>query len=186
MVGREKNEVELTAQQEMFCSQYLISNSIHLASLCSGYPLPIHPGNSYFVYFLCEPETNAIFYVGKGKGKRPYHHLKAAKSVKCINIKKRQAIRNIHAEGNQVDIRYFAIDLTEKDAFCIEKLVIKRVGRANLTNIASGFNYQTAADRASYQLSRIKKLSVICAEERSAYDIEMYLRIVAEYKKMAA
>lgn len=37
--------------------------------------------NIYFVYALIDPRDGSIFYIGKGKGIRPYRHLEEAKRV---------------------------------------------------------------------------------------------------------
>lgn len=182
----EEKEIKLTPKQEAFCREYLNNLHVHLASVLSGCPLLISSGDSYFVYFLCDPIDHTIFYIGKGKGKRPYHHINESFKSKGFNVKKNQAIRNIHSAGREVEIFYIATNVSEKTAYAIERALIKRIGRANLTNISSGYNFQTDADRAKYQLGRIKKLSVFCAENRKPGDIELYLMIVSGFMKIAA
>jgi hypothetical protein len=183
----EGEEIRLTGKQEFFCSHYVTCFSAHMASLLSGYKLQTEPGKSYFVYLLCNPESSSIFYVGKGKGKRPFHHAREKKHTGArINVKKHEAIDKIVKSGAEIQILYFAIDLKEKDAYRIEKLLIKRIGRQHLTNILSGFNKQTDADRARFMLNRVKKLSVFCAEDRKPEDVDLYFRIVSELKKIAA
>lgn len=182
----EEKEIKLTAKQERFCEEYLMHQNIGLASMLSKHILQNTPEDGYFVYFLADPDSSTVFYVGKGKGRRPYNHLTDSATTKGANVKKREIIRRIHAVGNQVDIFYFATGLTEKAAYFTEKAVIKKIGRTNLTNISGGTNKQTEADRARLILSRVKKLSTFCAENRPPDQVELYLKIVRELKMMAA
>ncbi|MHA1675907.1 MAG: LEM-3-like GIY-YIG domain-containing protein [Candidatus Njordarchaeales archaeon] len=88
--------------------------------------------DNYYVYVYIDPRNYEEFYYGKGKGNRKSSHLKDqsdSEKVKRINA--------IKKEGLEPIIKVIARDLSEKEAFLIEKTLIWKLGR-NLTNIASG------------------------------------------------
>jgi LEM3-like protein len=90
----------------------------------------------YYVYELIDPRTEAVFYVGKGKGSRIHaHELEARKgrvSRKC------DAIRDIEAGGFSVTKRTVQTFANEQDAYDFEAGLITRYGLANLTNVNPG------------------------------------------------
>lgn len=93
--------------------------------------------NIYFVYALIDPRDGSIFYIGKGKGDRPYRHLSEAKSGISCNPYKIRKINNILKAGYDCyEIKYLHKNLTEKEAFELE---IKEIAsHDNLTNISLG------------------------------------------------
>lgn len=93
--------------------------------------------NIYFVYALIDPRDGSIFYIGKGKGNRPYRHLSEAKSGISCNPYKIRKINNILKAGYDCyEIKYLHKNLTEKEAFELE---IKEIAsHDNLTNISLG------------------------------------------------
>lgn len=98
--------------------------------------------NNYYVYGLIDPRTNSIFYIGKGKNKRIYQHLKEKPDL-FSNIEKLNKINEIQESGFDVDFIYITTDLSEEIAFFIEKTIIYRLGRkifgeGELTNIVPG------------------------------------------------
>lgn len=52
----------------------------------------------YFVYSLVDPETNLPFYIGKGTGDRPKHHLYETKE-NTSNYLKWCKIQSIRSKG---------------------------------------------------------------------------------------
>lgn len=98
--------------------------------------------NEYFVYALVDPRDGSIFYIGKGKNKRPYKHLTEAlryknNTEKSINPYKTRKILNILDAGfDSYGIMYLHKDLTEQDAFNLEIEEINNY--SNLTNISKG------------------------------------------------
>lgn len=93
--------------------------------------------NIYFVYALIDPRDGSIFYIGKGKGDRPYRHLSEAKSGISCNPYKIRKINNILKAGYDCyEIKYLHENLSEKEAFELE---IKEIAsHDNLTNISLG------------------------------------------------
>ncbi len=86
----------------------------------------------YYVYVYIDPRNYEEFYYGKGKGNRKESHLKDDS-----DSEKAQRIKAIQKEGLHPIIRVIAKDLTEREAFLIEKTLIWKLGR-NLTNKSSG------------------------------------------------
>lgn len=88
--------------------------------------------NEYYVYVYIDPRNFEDFYYGKGKGNRKEAHLKDDS-----DSEKSQRIKAIKKEGLEPMIRVIAKDLTEREAFLIEKTLIWKLGRT-LTNKSSG------------------------------------------------
>jgi uncharacterized protein len=86
----------------------------------------------YYVYVYIDPRNFQDFYYGKGKGNRKEAHLKDDS-----DSEKTQTIRAIQKLGLEPIIRVIAKDLTEREAFLIEKTLIWKLGKT-LTNKSSG------------------------------------------------
>jgi len=91
----------------------------------------------YYVYLLIDPQTNNVFYVGKGAGNRIFAHLANALSSPTENDKI-DKIRSIQAKGLQVKHVIHRHGLTEKEAFEVEASLIDFIGIEDLTNIVQG------------------------------------------------
>jgi hypothetical protein len=91
----------------------------------------------YYVYLLTDPETNRVFYVGKGNGNRIFAHLAQALSAPTESDKL-DKIRAIQAKGLQVKHTIHRHGLTEKEAFEVEASLIDFIGIDDLTNIVHG------------------------------------------------
>ena len=88
--------------------------------------------DSYYVYVYIDPRDYSEFYYGKGKGNRKDAHLTDnSDSVKA------RIIKEIKADGQEPIIRVIAKDLTESEAFLVEKTLIWKLGRT-LSNVSSG------------------------------------------------
>ena len=88
--------------------------------------------NQYYVYVYIDPRNLEEFYYGKGKGKRKEAHL-----WDDNDSEKAKRIKAIKKEGLLPIIKVIAKDLTEREAFLIEKTLIWKLGK-NLTNQSSG------------------------------------------------
>jgi len=86
----------------------------------------------YYVYVYIDPRNFEEFYYGIGKGNRKDAHLKDDS-----DSDKAKRIKEIYRAGLLPIIKVIAKDLTEKEAFLIEKTLIWKLGK-NLTNTSSG------------------------------------------------
>jgi len=91
----------------------------------------------YYVYFLQDPRTDEIFYVGKGAKDRVFQHLKCAIETDG-ETEKLDRIRDIARSGH--DVKHFILrhGLTEPVAFEVEAAVIDFIGVNKLSNIQGG------------------------------------------------
>lgn len=89
--------------------------------------------NNYYVYVYIDPRNFEDFYYGKGIGSRKYAHL----SDKNDDSEKVKRIKAIQKENLEPIIRIIAKDLTEHEAFLVEKTLLWKLGK-NLTNKATG------------------------------------------------
>ena len=90
--------------------------------------------SNYYVYVYIDPRNFEEFYYGKGTGDRKYAHL----SDDNDSDEKASRIKEIRADGLEPIIKVIARNLTEHDAFLIEKTLIWKLGR-QLTNVSSGY-----------------------------------------------
>ena len=88
--------------------------------------------NDYYVYVYIDPRNFEEFYYGKGKGNRKDAHLSDDS-----DSEKAKRIREIKNAGLKPIIRVIVRDLTEKEAFLIEKTLIWKLGKT-LTNKSTG------------------------------------------------
>jgi len=86
----------------------------------------------YYVYVYIDPRNFEEFYYGKGKGSRKETHLSDDSDSEKAN-----RIKAIHKAGLKPIIKVIAKDLTERDAFLIEKTLLWKLGRL-LSNKSSG------------------------------------------------
>jgi len=88
--------------------------------------------NDYYVYVYIDPRNFEEFYYGKGKGSRKNAHL-----TENSDTEKSRRIKAIHKEGLEPVVRVIAKNLSEHDAFLVEKTLLWKLGK-QLTNISSG------------------------------------------------
>jgi hypothetical protein len=88
--------------------------------------------SNYYVYAYFDPRNYEMFYVGKGKDSRKNAH----HPNKAGTAKERQ-IHEIERAGQKPLIRIIATNLTDEQAYLVEKALIWRSGKS-LTNLNSG------------------------------------------------
>ena len=96
------------------------------------------PRQKYYVYYLVDPRSGDVFYVGKGCGDRIKHHERDARNLRFANTEKEQTIHDIwdaKLSVGKVIVRRFS---NEADALAFERMEIARIGYKNLTNISNG------------------------------------------------
>ena len=70
--------------------------------------------NDFYVYEWFNTETNEVFYVGKGRGKR------------YLDKKHRNKLFLDYIESNKVSVRKIKENLTEEEAFCFEEKITEK------------------------------------------------------------
>lgn len=80
----------------------------------------------FYVYAHIRLDTNKVFYVGKGKGKRAFS--KSSRNKYWHNITRK----------TKYSVEIIATNLTEKDAFDLEQKTIMNIGMDNLCNMTVG------------------------------------------------
>lgn len=91
----------------------------------------------WYVYMLCDPDTEEPFYIGKGSGNRMHYHERVLNNRSDVNTAKKEAIRKILAQGKQVLKKKVAEFDDQSEAYAYEVALIKQY-RDQLTNIKPG------------------------------------------------
>lgn len=118
----------------------------------------------YYVYILRDPRDNQIFYVGKGANNRVFAHVQDAHST-IIENARLDRIRDIHAQGQKVDIIIHRHGLTEKEALEVESALIDLLGLPNLSNLVAGHN--------AYERGKMTTSEVIAQYDAPAISIDV-------------
>lgn len=115
----------------------------------------------FYVYFLVDPRTGEIFYVGKGKGSRMSCHVAVVRAGRTDNPAKCDRIREIMACGLQVEEVKFGSYGSEALAYSVERGLIASLKEYGLTNIANGgvSAEEVAKLRIQSMKSRLKSFS---------------------------
>jgi NUMOD3 motif len=127
--------------------------------------------NIYYTYHLIDPETNKIFYVGKGKGQRAYIHLTRALhwretgiSVPGANFHLYNKLLKIYSKGLNPIYAFVLTDVIEKEALAREIEDISKIGLSNLCNLTFGGEGETRSPESLEKLSQ--SLQKLYASER--------------------
>lgn len=91
------------------------------------------PEKKWYVYLLCDPDTEKPFYVGKGTGDRMYQHERNVDFLLDGNATKKLTIQRILVQGKQVLKKKIAEFDDEQNALVYEWAMINLYG-ASLTN----------------------------------------------------
>jgi hypothetical protein len=93
----------------------------------------------YYVYIYSHPETNEVFYIGKGKGNRVFSHLK--EQSECPKI---EYIEHLKNQGLKPKIEILIHGLEDEEiALKVESSIIDLIGIKNLTNKQIGYKSAT-------------------------------------------
>jgi len=93
----------------------------------------------FYVYIYSHPKTNEIFYVGKGKGNRVFHHLddkSESDKAKYISELRKNGLKP------NIEILIHGIE-DENTALRVEASIIDLLGIKNLSNKQSGYKSST-------------------------------------------
>jgi hypothetical protein len=133
----------------------------------------------YYVYFLRDPRSEQVFYVGKGKGNRLFDHVACAIDAPTESDKL-VLIRDIHATGKEVEHFILRHGMDEDTAFEVEAAVIDFVGLNALANVQGGhystdFGIKTVDEVvAMYQAAQLAtNLPLILLNIGKLYDRQM-------------
>jgi hypothetical protein len=121
----------------MLCPATTSENTQKFMSEIKEFSASVIERLGYYVYLLSDPETNSVFYVGKGIGNRIFAHLNQA-IASPLESDRLDRIRLIQSKGLQVEHTIIRHGLSEKEAFEIEASLIDFIGLKGLTNIVGG------------------------------------------------
>lgn len=117
----------LTEKQRIFCHEYLLNYSFKSAIKESNLSLISKP-NKFYVYFLINPLTDRIFYIGKGLGSRYKSHLKNyKKDLETGNFLKASTIQTILSNNKKPIEFIFCKNLSEQNALGLEYTLINNI-----------------------------------------------------------
>ena len=88
--------------------------------------------SNFYVYAYLDPDDYDMLYVGKGQGRRKYAHLPNKTGTWT-----ERRIHEIKRAGKEPLIKTVAVNLTEEQAFLVEKALIWSL-RKSLTNMSGG------------------------------------------------
>lgn len=99
------------------------------------FPKSIFKDLKFYVYIYSDPDTNEIFYVGKGKENRVFSHLNDENKNE-----KTEKIKEISNKGKKPKIEILVHGIEEKTALKVESAIIDLVGKEKLTNKVLGLD----------------------------------------------
>lgn len=116
---------------------------------------PTYAQKRWYVYMLCDPDTEVPFYIGKGTGDRIDDHERFVNSGwHAMNEEKNRVIRRILAEGKRVLKKIVAEFDVEGDAYAYEHALINSF-HGQLTNMHPG-----GGGKYTQSVKEIKETSV--------------------------
>ena len=135
----------LSLAHEQFCQAIASGKPILDALDGSGIALrTCKDAKGFYVYVLVDPRNASVFYVGKGKNKRARAHFDEWRLGTVVNGAKSQRIKEIAAAKMRPCALLIEDGLNEDRAFEIERLMIYKIGRKNLTNAVKGQRSEAA------------------------------------------
>jgi NUMOD3 motif len=115
---------------------------------------PLTGGGKYYVYEHWRLDINECFYVGKGHGDRAYKKQKRNKLHVAI-------VDKLAREGSAYDVRIAVLNLSEEDAFRIERerIAFWRNDGADLANLTSGGQGQSGYSPTAETRRKLSELN---------------------------
>jgi hypothetical protein len=108
----------------------------------------------HYVYLYIDPETEEVFYVGKGRANRAFSHLKDTRETA-----KSKRIERIRKRGQEPRVEILKYGLTEKEALLVEATAIDLLDVRKLTNAVRGHGSRRAARGSADEIA-----SQLCAD----------------------
>lgn len=144
--------------------------------------------NDCYIYALIDPNTNEIFYIGKGTKYRDKSHLKPSMWKDPKNTPNPflyYKIRSLMISGTPPIIKKLYENICEKEAYNIEHNLIEEYGRrfidqqGKLFNISDSIGGSKKGSKNTWSNERKEKHQKICKEKRK-YD-PSYEELYNEY-----
>jgi hypothetical protein len=148
----------LTDKQIRFIDEYLIDLNATQAAIRAGYQSLELPKYGYYTYFLINPIDGHIFYVGKGKDRRMYCHVRNSINCKVDNVHKHKKITEAHSQGFKVIECVFSHHELEKNAYAVERILIDKLKFYGITNAINGSTHENerVEQLVIWDLNRLK------------------------------
>jgi hypothetical protein len=115
---------------------------------------------TWYTYHLIDPETNVVFYVGKGHGRRMYAHLTRALKWRETNYLNQKVNKHLYYKLLQIHDKklqpiYLKVLSSEIETETLSREMedIKEIGIENLCNLTYGGEGETRSPEALKKLS---------------------------------
>lgn len=121
-----------------FVEEYCKDRNGTQAAIRAGYLAAKLGEKGFYVYFLIDPRTEEIFYVGKGCKNRVREHRKKVLRGDVDNAQKAARIEEIELSGRRCKEMVLCYCASEKDAYSVERQLIQALRPFGLTNALRG------------------------------------------------
>ena len=178
---------KLTDKQKRFIDEYLQFGVLYAAKEAEYKFTETMPKCEFYVYGLVDESADEIFYIGKGKGKRLFSHVRDFNNSSIRNARKHEKINEIYC--NHGKVKYLILHETnnEESAYITESVIIRAIGKDNLTNIVLGSAQTEKQKAAIWAIDKLRRLKHIIftrcyktKDEHYYYDVVDHLIYMAE------
>lgn len=177
----------LSLRQEAFACAYLATMDAEHAASVAGLALGNAAPASKYVYFLVSSDRKRILYVGKGTGKRMFHHVRDVVSGRISGLKKHNTLAAFVRSGEMPCAVVFAECPDDKSAITLERVMIARLWNAGLCNgrLGDRTNDDIAIAQIDHPLCNVEPYCKwVSRSERDPRDVALYWDIIGELSKM--